>query len=287
MHYKKYKSILSAKNGINLYRGCTHGCIYCDSRSSCYQINHRFEDIEVKEDAISQLEKELVKKRNKCMISTGAMCDPYIELEQELCLTRGMLELIYKYGFGCTLLTKSDRILRDIDIIKKINDNTKCVVQMTITTFDDSLCKKIEPNVSLTSQRFKVLEILKAYNIPTVVWIGPTLPYINDSEDNLLKILEHCKKVGVKGIMYFSFGVTLREGNRNYFYKALDKYFPDLKDKYIESYSNDYWCKSENSNNLDKIFFKFCEENNIIYKTKEVFEYLAEFPENTSQLSLF
>lgn len=142
MHYVKAKGILSAKNGMNLYRGCTHGCIYCDSRSKCYHMEHDFEDIEIKENSLELLEDALRRKRKKCMIGTGAMTDPYIPLEMEEQKVRKSLELIYKYGFGFTVLTKSDRILRDLDLLKKINERAKCVVQMTLTTYNEELCKK-------------------------------------------------------------------------------------------------------------------------------------------------
>ena len=181
MHYAEYKTILSPKNGMNLFRGCTHGCIYCDSRSVCYQMEHDFEDIEVKKNAVAILEKQLKHKRKPAMIGTGAMCDPYIHLEEELQITRQCLRLIEKYGFGLTILTKSARILRDIDILKAINAKTKCVVQITLTTYDENLCRIIEPNVSTTAERFAVLEAMRDAGIPTVVWLCQILPFINDT----------------------------------------------------------------------------------------------------------
>ena len=160
MHYVKAKGLLSNNNGMNIYRGCEHGCIYCDSRSRCYNMNHAFEDIEVKINAPELLEQALKHKRKRCMIGTGSMSDPYMPLEKELKLTRKCLEIIDKYNFGFTLITKSDLVLRDLDLLKKINEKTKCVVQMTITTFDDELCRIIEPNVCVTSRRIEVLKIL-------------------------------------------------------------------------------------------------------------------------------
>jgi DNA repair photolyase len=190
LHYADYKTILSPQNGINLYRGCTPGCIYCDSRSICYQMNHDFEDIEVKRNAPLILETQLRQKRKPCMIGTGSMCDSYIPLENELQITRQCLELIEKYGFGLAIQTKSDRILRDIDILKRINMKTKCVVQVTLTTYDENLCRKIEPNVSTTLERFHILETMRDAEIPTVVWLGPILPFINDTEENLQGLLD-------------------------------------------------------------------------------------------------
>ena len=178
MHYKTVKGILSSSNGMNLYRGCQHGCIYCDSRSKCYNIDHAFEDIEVKENALELLEDALRRKRQRCMIGTGAMTDPYIPIEEKLEYTRRALLLIEKYGFGITVHTKSDRVLRDLDILKRISNSTKAVVQMTLTTADEKLCKIIEPNVSTTKERVRALRILHDEGIPTVVWLCPILPLL-------------------------------------------------------------------------------------------------------------
>ena len=188
MHFKQVKSILSPKNGMNLYRGCSHGCIYCDSRSSIYNMNHEFEDIEVKENGLELLRKVLKNKREKVMVGTGSMADPYMPLEKRLEYTRSALKLIHKYGHGFTCITKSDLILRDLDLIKKINENTKAVVQMTLTTADEDLCKILEPNVCTTKRRVEVLETLNEENIPTIVWLCPILPFINDTEENINQI---------------------------------------------------------------------------------------------------
>lgn len=192
MHYTTVKGILSAKNGMNLYRGCQHGCIYCDSRSACYHMEHDFEDVEVKENAIPLLEDALRRKRKPCMIGMGAMTDPYIPLEERLCHTRQALELALRHGFGATLITKSTRILRDIDLLKRINERTKCVIQMTMTTYDEALCRKIEPNVSTTRERFAALKTLREAGIPTVVWLCPILPFLNDTAENVNGILDYC-----------------------------------------------------------------------------------------------
>ena len=291
MHYVKVKTILSAKNGMNLYRGCSHGCIYCDSRSNVYNMQHKFEDIEIKENAIELLEKALKGKRKKCMIGMGSMTDPYIPLENNIQNTRKSLELIYKYGFGATLITKSSAILRDLDILKAINDKTKCVIQMTLTTFDEKLCRIIEPNVSSTKERFETLKILNQNNIPTVVWLTPILPFINDTKENLIGVLDYCTKVNVYGILCFGMGVTLRDGNREYFYKKLDKYFPQLKEKYIKTYGTNYILNSPNNKLLMNIFYKTCKQHNIICDNNKIFEYLNSFESKEiikkQQLDLF
>lgn len=289
MHYTKVKGILSQNNGMNLYRGCTHGCIYCDSRSNCYQMNHEFEDIEVKENAIELLENTLRRKRKRCMIGTGSMSDPYMPLEAQLEYTRKALLLIEKYGFGATLITKSDRVLRDLDILKRINQKTKAVVQMTLTTADEALCKLIETNVSTTKQRFEALKILRDNNIPTVIWLCPVLPYINDTEDNIRRILDMCVAAKVRGIICFGMGLTLREGNREYFYRQLDKSFPGLKERYIREYGNQYVINSPKSAELMRLFHRTCEQNGIMHDNDLIFEYLSQFEEKNApqQLSLW
>ncbi|MBU9745206.1 radical SAM protein [Lachnospiraceae bacterium ASD3451] len=289
MHFVHAKGILSAKNGMNLYRGCSHGCIYCDSRSSCYHIEHDFEDIEVKENAIELLENALLRKRSKCMLGTGSMTDPYIPLETELQNVRKALLLAEQYGFGFTLITKSSRVLRDIDLLKRINEKTKCVIQMTLTTFDENLCQKLEPNVSTTKERFETLKQLNEAGIPTVVWLCPILPFINDTEENIRGILQYCIEAKVFGIICFGMGLTLREGSREYFYSQLDELFPKMKEKYIRHYGSQYVINSPNNIRLMKLFHQLCEENGIIHDNKQIFEYLNLFEQkqNSIQLSLF
>lgn len=277
MHKVNVKGILSAKNGMNIYRGCLHGCIYCDSRSLCYQMNHKFEDIEVKANAVELLENTLRRKRNKCMIGTGAMSDPYMPIEEKLGNMRKCLEVIERYGFGVTMITKSTKVLRDLDLLKKINEKSKCVVQMTLTTYDEDLCRIVEPNVETTYERFRALEILHDNGIPTVVWLCPILPFINDTEENIRGILDYCVRAKVKGIINFDMGVTLRDGNREYFYKKLDEHFPGLKEKYIRMYGNSYRLSSPNSRQLNMIYKSECIKNGIMCDVNECFEYLNKY----------
>ena len=277
MHKVNVKGILSAKNGMNIYRGCLHGCIYCDSRSLCYQMNHKFEDIEVKANAVGLLENTLRRKRNKCMIGTGAMSDPYMPIEEKLGNMRKCLEVIERYGFGVTMITKSTKVLRDLDLLKKINEKSKCIVQMTLTTYDEDLCRIVEPNVETTYERFRALEILRDNGIPTVVWLCPILPFINDTEENIRGILDYCVRAKVKGIINFDMGVTLRDGNREYFYKKLDEHFPGLKEKYIRMYGNSYQLSSPNSRQLNMIYQRECIKNGIMCDVNECFEYLNKY----------
>lgn len=289
MHKAEAKSILSSQNGMNLYRGCSHGCIYCDSRSTCYGMKHDFEDIEVKINAPQLLESALRSKRKKCMIGTGAMSDPYLPLEKKLCLTRKCLELIEHYGFGAAVQTKSDLVLRDLDLLKRINEKTKCVVQMTLTTADEDLCRILEPNVCTTKRRAEVLNILREEDIPTVVWLCPVLPFINDTEENIRGVMDYAVRAKTYGVLNFGMGVTLRDGDRQYFYEKLEQHFPGLRRKYIETYGNAYEVGSPNGKRLMSVFYQICRENGLESNMDKIFSYLHKFEEkNTaSQMSLF
>ncbi len=284
MHFVNAKSILTP-HSMNIYRGCSHGCIYCDSRSKCYQFTHDFEDIEVKQNAPELLEEALRKKRKRCMIGTGSMCDPYIPLEKELGLMRRCLEIIDRYNFGATLITKSDLVLRDLDILIRINNKTKTVVQMTLTTADDELCRKIEPGVCPTSRRFEVLQACHEAGIPTVVWFSPLLPFINDTRENIDGIVDLCARAGVHSIICFGIGLTLREGNREYFYAALDRLsardmrFTGIKDRYQKTFGYNYMCSSPQENVLMSYLVSLCRRHHIRLGTDSVFKWIEEFPD--------
>ncbi|MBQ6363164.1 MAG: radical SAM protein [Lachnospiraceae bacterium] len=290
MHFVDAKGLLTGSGshwGMNIYRGCSHGCIYCDSRSRCYRFTHPFEDIEVKRNAPELLEQALKSKRKKCMIGTGSMSDPYMHIEEELGLTRKCLEIILRHGFGAAIQTKSDRILRDIDLLDEINQSAKCVVQMTLTTYDDDLCRILEPNVCNTKRRIEVLEEMQKRGISTIVWMTPILPFINDTEENITSILNECIRVGVKGIIDFGMGLTLREGDREYYYAALDRHFPGMKERYIRRYGNAYELPSPRAGELTQIFRKICEENGILYSPEACFAYMSELPDKYPQMSIF
>lgn len=290
MHTVEAKSLLRKNGpyyGMNIYRGCSHGCIYCDNRSLCYRFDHPFEDIEVKINAPQLLEKELRSKRKKCMISTGSMSDPYLHLEKKLRLTRKCLEVILKEGFGVSVLSKSDLLLEDLDLLEAINEKARCVVQMTLTTYDEDLCRILEPNVCTTARRLEVLEKLRERGIDTIVWITPILPFINDTQENVASILQACARVGVKGIIDFGMGLTLREGDREYYYEKLDQHFPGLKQRYIRTYGNAYELPSPDAGKLKKVMKKICQENGILSDPEECFEFIGRFPLRNEQLSMF
>lgn len=286
MHYVQAKSILTPNN-MNIYRGCQHGCIYCDARSLCYQMDHVFEDIEVKQNAPMLLERALKCGRKPRMIGTGAMSDPYMPLEGRLGLTRSCLELIEKYGYGATLLTKSDLVLRDLDLLARINRKTKAVVQMTVTTMDDALCSILEPGVCVSSRRLEVLGLLREAGIPTVVWMCPLMPFLNDTMENVLGVVHACADAGVKGIIQFGMGVTLRGGNREYCYRAFDRHFPGLKERYMQTYGNAYELPSPNESELAEAFHDRCRKLGLWHNNDIIFRYLNTLEEKHTQLSFF
>lgn len=288
MHVQTVKTILSAQNGMNLYRGCTHGCIYCDSRSACYGMEHAFEDVEVKSNAPELLEQALRTRKKRCMIGTGSMSDPYQPLEAQWKLTRRCAELVEKYGFGFTMITKSDLVLRDLDLLRSIHAGGRCVVQMTLTTLDESLCRRVEPQVCTTRQRVETLFRLRDAGIPTVVWLSPILPYINDTVENLEGILKDCFDAGVRGILCFGMGVTLRTGNREYFYKQLDANFPGKKRLYQKQFGNAYICPCPNQAALMRRFEDACAARNVLHTPQQIFADLQTFEDKRGgkQLSL-
>ena len=290
MHFVQTKGILTGSGGyygMNIYRGCTHGCIYCDSRSRCYRFTHPFEDVEVKQNAPDLLEKALKAKRQRCMIGTGAMSDPYMHCEEQLRLTRRCLQIILENGFGATIQTKSDRILQDIELLDAINRSAKCVVQMTLTTYDDELCGILEPNVCNTKRRIEVLKELRERGIPTVVWLTPILPFINDTEENVASILNECAGAGVRGVIDFGMGLTLREGDREYYYAALDRHFPGMKERYVGRYGDAYVLPSPHAEELTKLFRRMCAENGMLSSPEDCFRFIRELPERYPQMKMW
>jgi DNA repair photolyase len=278
------KRIIQPNHNFNLYKGCTHGCIYCDSRSECYQIKD-FTDIKYKENALQIMENELIRKRHKTILTTGSMSDPYLPIESKLQLTRGALKLILKYNFGVAVLTKSSAIERDIDLYQAINQNQKAIVCMTLTTVDDALAKKIEPDVSLPSRRLETLKKMNESGIITGVWMTPLLPFICDTEENIKSIISACHEVGVQFIIEFGIGTTMRKGSREYFYQKLDEQFPGLKQKYIKTYQDQYICNAPQHEYLRKKLIENCELYGILYK-KEDIDLLMKL-KSYQQLSMF
>lgn len=289
MHEIEAKAILSAKNGMNVYRGCTHGCIYCDSRSTCYQMDHVFEDVAVKVNAPELLEVALRRKRRPCMVGTGSMCDPYLPLEREAQVTRRCLEVIRRHGCGVSILTKSDLILRDLELLKEINQQARVVVCTTFTTFDESLCRVLEPHAPTTRQRFEMLRTMRENGIATGVWLGPILPFLNDTEENLQGLLDYCWRAGVEAIVCFGMGVTLRDGSREHFYRQLDRHFPGLRGRYTRAFGQSYVCPSPNEKRLQRILEAECRARGVIFRPEEALAWMSAFEDETTraQQSLF
>ncbi len=287
MHEADAKALLNSTNGMNIYRGCVHGCVYCDSRSACYRFTHPFEDVEVKRNAPELLEDYLRRRRKRCVISTGSMSDPYQPCEKELLLMRRCLELIERYGFGASVITKSDLVLRDLDLFESIHHRAKSVLQMTLTVADDELSRVLEPNVCPSSRRCEVLKEFQSRGIPGVVWLSPFLPFLTDTEENLRRLLDYCFSAGVKGIVCFGIGLTLRQGNREYFYQQLDRHFPGLSDEYRRTYGDAYVVNSPRNDELMRLFHAECEKHGVLHDPEACFRFIAELPEEGAQLSLF
>jgi DNA repair photolyase len=269
---------------LNIYKGCSHGCIYCDSRRDCYRIEN-FDEVKAKENALLILEKELKSKRRKGVIGSGAMSDPYNPQERIHELTRQSLLLINQYNFGVALTTKSSLIERDMDILLQIKQHSPVLVLMTITTADDQLAAQIEPGASKTSERFATLRKLSEAKIPTGILLMPILPFINDTEENISSIIEQAGECGVRYI-FPAFGVTLRQNQREYFYRQLDRKFPGLTQKYIRTFKDRYICDSPNAQNLYDMFSQMCSHKKIITQMRDIIaDYQSGYREE--QLKLF
>ena len=287
MHDIQAKSLLTRNRGMNIYRGCVHGCVYCDSRSSCYRFTHPFEDVGVKRNAPELLEDILKRSRERFVVSTGSMCDPYQPCERELKLMRRCLELIEQYGFGASVITKSDLVLRDLDLFESINGKAKSVLQMTLTVADDALSRMLEPNVCTSTRRYEVLKEFQKRGVPTVVWLCPILPYLTDSEENLRAILDMCFDAGVRGVVCFGAGMTLREGSREYYCAALDRLFPGMSERYRSRYGNAYELVSPNGAALMRIFREECGRRGVLFEPEDCFRFIADMPRRSAQISLF
>ena len=269
---------------MNIYKGCCHGCIYCDSRSDCYGVEN-FDEVRAKENALATIARELRSKQKTGVIGTGAMSDPYNRFEQELSLTRGALELIDKNGFGTAIATKSDLIARDIDILKSISTHSPVLIKLTVTAADDALCQKVEPRAPLSSKRLAAIEKLSKAGLFAGILLMPVLPFIEDTAENILAIIRRAHESGAKFI-YPSFGVTLRQNQRDFFYARLDEEFPSVKQKYLKTFGNAYECRSPHRKELWERFCAACDSYGLLYKMDEIISAYRQGYER-SQLSLF
>jgi len=266
---------------MNLYRGCSHGCIYCDSRSVCYRLEN-FDTVQPKPDALAILEAELRGKRRSGVVSMGAMSDPYNPLERELKLTRGALELLLRHGFGAAYTTKSALCARDGELLREISRFAPVCARLTVTCADDALCRRIEPNVSVTTERLAALRSLADAGVYAGVWINPVLPFLTDSEDNLVALLRMSAEAGAQFAVCF-FGMTLRTGNREYYFRALERDFPGVRQKYLTAFGNDYECPSPDADRLWEVYRAECDRLGLAYRFREVNQrMLARMPRQTS-----
>ena len=294
MEFIKTKTILTKVNygndwfgvdfNMNLYRGCPHGCIYCDSRSNCYHVD-RFDVPRGKENALAILEKELSSKRMKGVIGIGSMSDTYNPQEEIYEQTRGALKLILKYGFGVAIDTKSDLILRDIDLLKQINEKNDVIIKLTITTPDDELSRIIEPRVCVSSRRYDVIRTLSENGIFAGIMMTPVLPFITDQEDDIRKLVKLAFENKVRFI-HTDMAVTLRENQRDYYYEKLDEHFPELKEKYIRYYGDRYGCAVPDYRRLYKLFAEECDRYGILHEMKDIIHAYKKHKED-QQISLF
>lgn len=295
MEFVKAKTILAkVKNGnewygvdynMNLYRGCSHGCIYCDSRSDCYHIEN-FDIVKGKENMLTILENELCKKRLKGVVGIGAMSDTYNPMEIKYKQTRGALQLISKYNFGVSIDTKSDLILRDMDLLKEINSKNSVIIKFTITTPNDKLSKIIEPNVCASSKRLEAINTLNDNGIFAGIMMNPVLPFITDKEEDIKKLVRIASEYGAKFIHTYM-GMTLRENQRAYYFEKLDEKFPGIKDKYIKTFGDKYNCLVPNCKNLYKVFTNECNKYGILYKMNEIIKAYKKESVNNEQITLF
>lgn len=252
---------------MNLYKGCPHKCIYCDSRSNCYQVEN-FDKVRAKSNGIEILNKELKGKRKKGVIGIGAMSDTYNPFEKQYEITRQALKLISYYGFGLSIETKSNLIVRDIDMLKEINEKADVILKFTITTADDTLAKKIEPGVCVSSERLQAMKQLSDNGLFVGTLLTPILPFITDSEENVKNVVRLSYENGAKFVFSMG-GVTLRENQRDYFFEQLDKSFLGLKEEYIKTFGNRYFCQSTNKN-LYRILEEECEKYGLFHKMEDI-----------------
>jgi DNA repair photolyase len=270
---------------LNLYRGCQHQCIYCDSRSECYQIEDFNHEVLVKANAIELLRRELPGKRIIGTIGTGSMNDPYMPLEKEYCLTRRALQVIREFHFPVHVITKSDLVVRDLDLLADIQSDTYAAVTFTITTADDALSRKLEPGAPVSSRRMAAMRELSQNGILVGVTLMPVLPFIEDDEANIRRIMDLSADSGARYILP-AFSVTLRDRQRLHFYNHLDRDFPGLRQRYKRAFGERYAAHSPNATRLEEVFSELCERYHLEHRMPR-FTPRPRRPLNTLQLLLF
>lgn len=270
LHRSKSTEWFGTDHTMNLYRGCCHGCLYCDSRSACYQ-NPDFDRVKAKADALAILRDDLARKVRPAFISMGAMSDPYNPFERELQLTRHALELIDAYQCGVVAATKSDLITRDIDLYRLIQEHSPVICKLTVTTTDDALAAKVEPCAPAPSRRLDALEELSKAGIFSGVLLMPVLPYVEDTPESVLSVVDSAARAGAK-FVYAAFGVTMRDGQRDFFLDGLDRAFPgeEIGERYRKKYGSRYYCSSPRARELWELFSARCRELGLLYEMKHI-----------------
>lgn len=259
---------------MNLYRGCSHGCIYCDARSVCYRLE-RPAEVRAKEGALDILHGELRQKRRPGIVGLGGMSDGYNPEEETELLTRGALALLAQYSFGIGITTKSPLVARDGDLLRAIQRNAPAHVTFSITTADDALARIIEPGVAPSSERFRAMRALADAGIPVGMWLNPVLPFLTDSDENIERLLQMAQESGARYAITH-YGMTLREGNREHFYAALDRHFPGMKRRYADAYGLSYMVPSPRAEALMTLYTKRCRERNLASSFAETNRILLE-----------
>ena len=255
---------------VNLYRGCCHGCLYCDSRSDCYR-NPDFDRVTAKSDALRILRDELARKVRPAFIAMGAMSDPYNPFEEELLLTRHALELIDAYDCGVSVDTKSDLIVRDIDLYQSIQAHSPVICKITVTTVDEELAAKVEPRAPSPARRLAAIRSLAQAGLFCGVLLMPVLPFLEDRHEQVLAVVDRSADAGAKFI-YSGFGVTMRQGQREYFLRELDRAFPGehLSRRYLARYGDRYRCPSPRARELWEVFAARCRERGLLYQMPHI-----------------
>ena len=282
----KDPSWFGAEYNMNIYRGCCHGCIYCDSRSDCYR-NDDFDRVKVKADALRIIRDDLERKAKRGVVSTGSMSDPYNPFEEELQLTRRALTLLEAYGFGVAIATKSDLIVRDIDVLTSINRTMPAICKITLTTCDEDLAAKVEPRAPSPSRRLAAVERLSAAGLFTGILMMPILPFLEDSPENIRDIVSRAADAGARFICS-ALGMTCRAGQREYFYRQLESRFPGqgLSERYRRRYGDRYRCASPKARALWEVFQDACNRRGLLYSMGRIVT-ASRRGHETDQLSLF
>lgn len=286
LHRNKSTEWFGCDHTMNLYRGCCHGCIYCDSRSDCYH-NDKFDQVRVKADALRILRDDLARKVRPALICTGSMSDPYNPFEEKLQLTRRALTLLEAYGFGAVIATKSDLIVRDADVLASINRTMPAICKITLTTCDDALAAKVEPHAPPPSRRLAAVERLSAAGLFTGILMMPILPFLEDRPENIRDIVNRAADAGAR-FVYPALGMTCRAGQREYFYRKLEEHFPGqgLAEKYQRRYGPRYECASPKARALWEVFQEACNRRGMLYSMGRIVT-ASRRGHETDQLSLF